>query len=70
MTDERLFLFRPLLRGGLYTQIGFFVQTILADRNIHRRELRLVSLESLSSVEYRIKKIFFDIRLLQGVFEV
>ena len=42
----------------LYTQMGFFVLTILADRYIHRRELRLVSLESLTSVEYRIKKIF------------
>ena len=64
------FLFRPLLRGGeLYTQMGFFVQTILADRYIPRRELRLVSLESLSSVEYRIKK-FFEFRFLQGVIEV
>ena len=36
----------------------FFVQSILADRYIHHRELRLVSLESLSSVEYGIKKIF------------
>ena len=42
----------------LYTQMGFFVQSILADRYIHRRELTLVSLESLSSVEYGIKKIF------------
>ena len=36
----------------------FFVQSILADRYIHRRELRQVSLESLSRVEYGIKKIF------------
>ena len=36
----------------------FFVQLILADRYINRRELRLISLESLSSVEYRNKKIF------------
>ena len=50
----------------LYTQMGrnyilkwvVFVQTILADRYIHRRELRLVSLESSSSVEYGIHKIF------------
>ena len=35
----------------------FFVQTIFAHRYIHRRELRLVSLESSSSVEYAIKKI-------------
>ena len=50
------------LEGGeeLYTQLGFFffVQSILADRYIHRREMRLVSLESLSSVECGIKKIF------------
>ena len=53
------FLFRPLLRGGgtIYSN-GFFVQSILADRYIHRRELRLVPLEILSSVEYGIKKIF------------
>ena len=64
-------LFRPLLRGKeIYTQIGFFVQSILADRHIHRRELRLVSLESLSSAEYGIKKIFFNFRFLQGVIEV
>ena len=36
----------------------FFVQSIFADRYIHRRELRLVSLESSSSVEYGIKMIF------------
>ena len=54
-----LLLFRSLLRGEeLYTQMVFFVQTILADRYIHRRELRLVSIESLPSVEYGIKKIF------------
>ena len=47
----------------------FFVQTILADRNIHRREMRLVSLESSSSVECGIKN-FFDFRFLQGVMEV
>ena len=42
----------------LYTQMVFFVQTVLADQCIHRRELRLVSLESSSSLEYGIKKIF------------
>ena len=57
---DQEFLFRPLLRGEeLYTQMVFFVQSILADRYIHRRELRLVSLESSSSVKYGIKKIFF-----------
>ena len=44
----------------------FFVQSILADRYIHRRELRLVSLESLSSVEYGIKKIFFWLLFFTG----
>ena len=39
--------------------MGFFVQTIFADRYIHRRELRLVSLESSSNIEYRSKKISF-----------
>ena len=39
--------------------MGFFVQSILADRYIiHRTELRLVSLVNSSSVEYGIKKIF------------
>ena len=45
--------------------MGFFVQSILADRYIHRRELRLVSLESLSCVEYGIKKIKF-IKIFQN----
>ena len=49
----------PLEGGGNYIlKWVFFVQTILAHRYIHRRELRLVSIESLSSVEYGIKKIF------------
>ena len=43
--------------GTIYSN-GFFVQTILADRCIHCRELRPVSLESFSSVEYGIKNIF------------
>ena len=48
-----LFVPTPLEGEELQTQMGyFFVQTILSDRYIHRRELRLVSLESLSSVEY------------------
>ena len=40
--------------GTIYSNGFFFVQSTLADRYIHRRELRLVSLESLSSVEYGI----------------
>ena len=42
----------------LYTQMGFFVQSILADRYNNRRELSVVSLESQSIVEYGIKKFF------------
>ena len=54
-----IFVPTPLEGGGgtIYSN-GFFVHSILADRYNHRRELRLVSLESLSSVEYGIKKIF------------
>ena len=57
--DRKLIVPTPLEGGGtIYSNGFFFVQSILADRYIHRRELRLVSLESLSSVEYGIKKIF------------
>ena len=67
----RLIVPTPVEGGGtIYSTGFFFVQSILADRYINRRELRLVSLESLSSVEYRIKKIFFKFRYLQGVIEV
>ena len=47
------------MRGEeLYTQMVFFVQTILADRYNNRRELWVVPVESPSSVDYGIKKIF------------
>ena len=53
------FLFRPSWGGRNYIlKWFFFVPWNFADRYIHRRELRLVSLESSSSVEYGIKKIF------------
>ena len=45
-------------REQLYTQQGLFVQTILADRYFHRRELQVVSLKSRYILEYGIKKIF------------
>ena len=55
-----LFVPTPLEGGGtIYSNGFFFVQSILADRYIHRREFRLVSLESLSSVEYGIKNYIF-----------
>ena len=38
----------------------FFVQTILADRYIHLREIWVVSLKSSSSAEFETKKIFFS----------
>ena len=67
----RLVSVPTLLMGRNYIlKWVFFVQTIFADRYIHRRELRLVSLESWSSVEYGIKKIFVNFRFLQGVIEV
>ena len=51
-------LFRPTLVGEeLYTQMGFFVRSILADQ-YNRRVLWVVSLESPSSVEYGIETIF------------
>ena len=45
-----IFLIRPTWGEVLYFFV-FFVQSILADRYFHRTELRLVSLESPSSVE-------------------
>ena len=44
--------------GNIYSNGFFVVQSFLADRFIHLRELRVVSLESSSSVDYAIKKIF------------
>ena len=49
----------PELGGTIYSNGFFFVQTILADRYIHRRELRPLLLESLSSVEYGINFFLF-----------
>ena len=47
------------VRGSIYSK-GFFVRSILTDRYIHRTELWVVSLKSPFSVEYRIKKDFFE----------
>ena len=47
----------PLEGKELYTQLGFF-QTILTDRYINRREIRVVPLKSPTSVEYEITQIF------------
>ena len=64
-TTLRSLLFRPHLWGRNYIlKWVLFVETILADRYIHRREIRVVSLKSLFSVEFETKKIlnfvFFD----------
>ena len=50
----------PLVGGGrnYILKWVFFVQSILADRYIHRREMWVVSLKSWSSIEFKIKKIF------------
>ena len=57
---SRFFVLTPLVgRGTIYSN-GFFVQTILADRYIHRREMWVVSLKSWPRVEFEIKKIFFN----------
>ena len=59
-----LLLFRPHLLGEeLYTQMGFFVQKVLADR--YRREMRVASLKSSSSAEVKSKKIFLRFRGLR-----
>ena len=44
--------------GNCILKWVFFVQSIFADQYVHRRELRLVSLESSSNVEHGIEKIF------------
>ena len=51
--DITVFVPTPLEGGAtIYSNGFFFVQTILADQYIHRGELRLESIKSLSSVEY------------------
>ena len=47
----------------------FFVQWILADRYIRRREMWVVSLKSWSSVEFKSKKIFLNFVFFRGVIE-
>ena len=69
----KVLLFRPHLcvwGEELYTQMGFFVLSNLADRYIHRREMCAVSLKSSSSVEFEIKKIDLNFVFFRGVIEV
>ena len=61
MNETTLVVPTPLGGGGGGRTIKSnvcFVQTILAGRYTHRREMRMVSLEILSSVEHGIKKFF------------
>ena len=63
MINYATFLIVPTPLGGggtIYSNVFFFVHSILADRYIHRREMLVVSLKSSSSVEFKIKKIFFN----------
>ena len=46
--------------GSIYLNGFFFVQTILADRYIHRTEMWVVSLESSSSKEFVFCKILLN----------
>ena len=56
----------PLVGGRNYIlEWVFFVQSILADGYIHRRELWVVSLKSSSSVEFEIKKILLNFLLFE-----
>ena len=64
--DYQMIVPTSLEGGGTIYSNGFFVQTNFADRYIHRRELRLVSLESSSSVEYGIGKFFFLFSFFTG----
>ena len=62
-------IFVPPPLAELYTQMGSFIQTILADRCIHCREMSVISLKSLSHVEFETKMIIL-IFVFLGVFEV
>ena len=54
-----------LLRSHLwgeevYTQMGFFVQAIFADRYLHRREILVASLKSSSCPDFEKKYIVLN----------
>ena len=55
MCEEKLIVPTPLEGGEeLYTQMGFFVQSILADRYIHRKRVEIGIIRKL--VQRRIWK--------------
>ena len=61
----------PTCGGRNYILKWFFVQTILAERYINRREMWVVSLKSSFSVNFGIKEILFWISFFfRGVIEV
>ena len=61
----------PLVREGtIYSNGFFFVQSILADRYIHRREIWVVSLKSSFSLEFEIKKIFLNFVFFEGLLRI
>ena len=61
MSRRILIVPTPLVGAGtIYSNGFFFVQSILADRYIHRAEKIVVSLKSSSTVEFEIKKIFLN----------
>ena len=62
-----VFVPTPLLGEELYTQMGFFVRTILADRYIHCREMWVASLKSQCSVEFETIKIFSNFLFFQDL---
>ena len=43
--------------GNIYSN-GFFVQSFLTDRYNHRKEARVISVESSSSIKFEIKSFF------------
>ena len=53
--------------GGTIYSYGFFVQSNLADRYIHRKEMWVISLKSSSSIEFEIKMFFFPNSSYRGL---
>ena len=59
----------PLVGGGTICSNGvFFVQTILADRCIHRREMWVISIKSSPRVKFEINN-FFNFVFLEELFK-
>ena len=52
--------------GGTICSPGFFVESIFADRYLHRTDFCRISLESLSSVKFQINE-FFEFLFFRGL---